>query len=86
MTIVLAPTTSLMLRGLRATYLGSAQRDACMETRVLEGKFEHVYCTPESFLNATGGLKSLFRALIAQRMVGFIAVDHAHLVRTWRSG
>ncbi len=64
MTIVITPTISLMidqvenlhLRGLRATYLGSAQRDACTETSVLQGKFNLLYCTPESFLKATGSL------------------------------
>lgn len=92
-TIVISPTISLMIdqvenlqsRGLRATYLGSAQRDASMETKVQEGRFDIVYCTPESLLSAIGSLKPLFRSLLAQRMVGLIAVDEAHLVRTWRS-
>ena len=92
-TIVITPTISLMidqvenlqLKGLRATYLGSAQRDTFMETRVLERRFDIVYCMPESFVNATGSLKPPFRSLLAQSMMGLIAIDKAHLVRTWRS-
>ena len=92
-TIVITPTISLMidqvenlqLKGLRATYLVSAQRDTSMETKVLERRFDIIYCTPESFVNATGSLKPPFRSLLAQRMMGLIAIDEAHLVRTWRS-
>ena len=92
-TIVITPMISLMidqvknlqLKGLRATYLGSAQRDTSMETRVLERRFHIIYCTPESFVNATGSMKPPFRSLLAQRMMGLIAIDEAHLVRTWRS-
>ena len=93
MTIVITPTISLMIdqvqnlrsRGLTATYLGSAQKDTTMEVKVSEGSFNIVYCTPESFLSTSGSLKPLFRNLIADKRVGLIAVDEAHLIRTWRS-
>ena len=67
------------------TFLGSAQRDSCTESRVTDGHFYIVFCTPESFLTASGSTKPLFRSLIAQKEVGLIAVDEARLIRTWRS-
>ncbi len=88
MTVVISPTISLMMdqvenlrsKGLRATFLGSAQRDSSTESNIIDGCFDLVYCTPETFLSASGTLKPLFRSLLVRKKVGLIAVDEAHLV------
>ncbi len=92
MTIVISPTISLMMdqvenlrsKGLRATFLETAQRDATTRYKIADGCFDLVFCTPESFLSSSSP-KPLCRSLFAHKKVGLIAVDEAHLVRTWRS-
>ncbi len=93
MTVVLVPTISLMLdqvahlksSSLKATFLGSAQTDPTTESQVAQGNFDIVFCTPESFLTSTGEPRPLFRSLAAQQRIGLIALDEAHLIRTWRT-
>ena len=54
-TIVITPTLSLMsdqcsalqARGIRATYLGSTQKDKDVEKRVCTGEYDIIYTTPE---------------------------------------
>ena len=61
-TIVLTPTvslmsdqtSSLMARGISATFLGSAQRDKSTVARVLAGEYEVMFVTPESFFDDDG--------------------------------
>ena len=74
-TIVLTPTISLMMdqvesltsTGLRATFLGSAQKNTTVTAKVAQGEFDIIFCTPEFFLQSSGGPKPLFRTLISQK-------------------
>lgn len=60
--IVITPTISLMSdqtgsldsRGIKATFLGSAQRDRGVQQRILLGEYEVVFVTPESFFDDDG--------------------------------
>ena len=93
MTIVLMPTISLIMdqfkhlqdTGLKATYLGSMQNDAGVMSKVAQGHFDIVLCTPESFFDKLGVPKPAFKSLAVQRKIGLLAVDKAHLIRSWRT-
>ena len=58
-----------------ATFLGSAQTDATMESRALQGEFPLVYCTPEK-LQSPYFVEELSRLPLC-----LIAIDEAHCVR-----
>ena len=63
--VVITPLVSLMMDQVNklnasradgkmvATYLGSAQKDASMEQRVMQGEFRLVYVTPEKLVNGS---------------------------------
>lgn len=61
-TIVLTPTvslmsnktSSLMARGISATFTGSLQRDNSNVARVLAGEYEVILVTPKSFFDDDG--------------------------------
>jgi hypothetical protein len=59
--VIITPLVSLMMdqvaklnsRGIAAAYLGSAQRDASVEGRVMKGEFRLIYVTPEKLVGGT---------------------------------
>ena len=92
-TIVITPTLSLMsdqcsalqVRGIRATYLGSTQKDSDVERRVCDGEYDIIYTTPEKFFGKSIHMSDFFSDLISGGNVGLIAVDEAHLVYSWKT-
>ena len=90
LTVVLLPTISLIMdqvkalesTGLRVT--GSFQKDPLVMGKLAQAKYDIVLSTPESFFNKFGQPKSIFRSLAIQKKIGLVAIDEAHLVRTWR--
>ena len=92
MTVVLTPTIALMNnqtvamieKGIRATYLGSTQKDPKVEEKIATGQFDLVYVTPEKFFDIAGGLRRFFHDLISVGSVGLIAIE-AHLISYWKS-
>jgi RecQ family ATP-dependent DNA helicase len=90
--IVVSPLISLMedqvhkLNGLSdrplATFLGSAQGDASMEDRALQGEFPLVYVTPEKLL-AGNFLDRLAHLHTHKNRLSLIAIDESHCVSEW---
>ena len=93
MTLVVTPTISLMAdqslslsaKGIRTTFLGSAQKDFLAVDRVYQGDCDVVYVTPERLFNTGGELQNPFAKLTKERRIGLVAVDEAHLVWSWNS-
>ena len=85
MVVVVSPLISLMqdqvhhlhLRHLSACYLGSAQEDPTVWSRVELGAVQFVYVTPEMMATAR------FQALMRQCAPAFVAIDEAHCVTEW---
>lgn len=71
--------------GLRATFLGSAQKDHETVARVQQGQYNLTLCTPESFLTSTGEVQPQFRSIVAQGKIGLVAIDETHLLLAWAS-
>lgn len=92
-TLVLTPTISLMddqtsalsSKGIKATFLGAAQQDKDVPHKVLEGEYEIVIVTPESFFADNGQPRELFKQLNYRNRIGVIALDEAHLFSSWIS-
>lgn len=74
-----------LAKGLRATFLGTAQKDPSAERSVKNGNVDIVYLTPERLFTETGTIQQPFPDLIKQQRIGLIAVDEAHLVWSWSS-
>ena len=93
MTVVLTPTISLMndqclklnSNGILATFLGSGQMDKDTDSKVKEGEFKVVYVTPEKFFDDNGAASALFSNMLFGGRIGLVAVDEAHLVRSWQA-
>jgi RecQ family ATP-dependent DNA helicase len=89
LSVVVTPIVALMqdqvssatARGIRATFLGSSQRDPSVERRILQGEFDLVYVTPEKL--SSGGGAALLARWHAKLGVGLLAVDEAHCVVSW---
>ena len=91
-TIVLTPTISLMMdqvesltsTGLRATFLGSTQKNTTVTAKVAQGEFDIIFCTPEFFLQSSCGPKPLFRTGLASwqwmRLISSVAGRHSGTV------
>ena len=83
--IVVSPLISLMQdqvralcnRNLTACYLGSAQSDPSVFSRVMNGEYMFVYVTPEMIQSEH------FLSGVAGMNVGIIAIDEAHCVSEW---
>ena len=93
MTVVLMPTISLIMdqvhnlqgSGMRVTHLGMMQTDSTVITKLAEDQYDILLRTPESLYDQNGEPKPVFKSLSNQRRIGLIAVDEAHLMKTWRS-
>ena len=80
--IVVSPLIALMQdqvaalteRGIRATFLGSAQTDASVGPRVADGEFQLVYLSPEKVQGFVGALQMLHNDC----GICLVAVDEAH--------
>lgn len=93
LSLVLTPTISLMIdqaeqlqqKGLRATYLGSCQKDREIFNKIAAKSFNVVFLTPESMFDPTGTPRHFFRCLAKEGILGLIAIDEVHLVMTWKN-
>ena len=93
LTVVLTPTISLIMdqvhhlqdSGLRITHLGTMQTDRNIITKITQQDHHIIFCTPESFYDSLGEPKSIFKSLAVQNKIGLIAVDEAHLLKSWRT-
>lgn len=93
LTVVLMPTISLIKdqyqhlqsTGLRATFLGTLQTDKTVLSKIAQIEYDIVLCTPESFYDSVGEPKPVFKTLSIQHKIGLIAIDEAHLVKSWSS-
>ena len=94
-TVVLLLTVSLIMDQMRALqttglivtymYLGTMQSDHTVMGKIAQAQYDLVLSTPESFFDKLGQPKPVFRSLAVQCKLGLVAVDEAHLVRTWRT-
>ena len=57
-------TAALQSKNIRATFLGTAQKDKSKQERVRAGEFELVFVSPESFFTDSGTPHQLFTQLI----------------------
>lgn len=93
--VVISPTISLMTdqvrklscKGIKATLLGSAQKDGKGVMREMEdGKYQIVFSTPESFYDRQKSTPhDVFLKMAVKNKLSLLAVDEAHLIVTWAS-
>ena len=84
------PLTSIMVdqqekfaeRGIKAEFVGEAQIDEAVVTRVLLGDVQLLYISPENLLNNPKFRSMLLTAKYKDNLVA-LAVDEAHCVKTW---
>jgi ATP-dependent DNA helicase RecQ len=90
-TIVITPTISLMQdqtaslteKGIKASYLGSTQKDPHIITLLKEGALDVAFVTVERFF-ARGGVDTLFSRMVVEEKIGLVAIDEAHLISSWK--
>ena len=93
LSLVLTPTISLMIdqaeqlrqKGIRATYLGSCQKDKEIYTKIASKAFSVVFLIPESLFDPTGIPRHFFKCLASEGLLDLIAIDKVHLVMTWKA-
>ena len=78
-------TCSLKVKGIKATFLGTAQCDKNITAKILSEEYEVIFVTPESFFENDGSPRYIFKQLLWKQQIGLIAVDEAHLVCSWSS-
>ena len=92
MTVVVTPTIALMVdqvnkmaeKGIRATFLGSGQKDLSVPGKICQGSYDLVYVTPEKLFATNGNLQFPFTQLMKENKIGLVAIDEAHLVASWQ--
>lgn len=90
-TIVITPTISLMQdqtaslteKGIKASYLGSTQKDPNILTLLKEGALDVAFVTVERFF-ARGGVDNLSSRMAVEEKIGLIAIDEAILISSWK--
>ena len=88
--VCVSPLTSLMMdqqrklapRGLSCECVGEAQNDETAVKRVLSGKVQLVFISPESLLKNPMYRCMLLKPRYKELLVGLV-VDEAHCVKTW---
>ena len=71
-----------MEKGIKAEFVGEAQVDAAVVSRVLQGNLELLYISPENLLNNRKFRSMLISPSYTENMVALV-VDEAHCVKTW---
>lgn len=88
--VIISPTISLMMdqvtklnnRGIKATFLGSAQKEIINQL----DQFRLVFTTPESFFDsASKRPHERFLQLARERKLCLVAIDEGHLICSWKS-
>ncbi|TKY47296.1 Werner syndrome ATP-dependent helicase-like [Spatholobus suberectus] len=85
--IVVSPLISLMQdqvmalkqRGIKAEYLGSAQKDSMVHSKAERGQFEILFMTPEKACT----IPSSFWSNLLKAGISLFAVDEAHCISEW---
>jgi len=68
--------------GLSVDFVGEAQTDNDVRSRVVNGDVQLVYISPESILNTKRCWKMFQSSAYQERLVAFV-VDEAHCVKMW---
>ena len=68
--------------GLTVEFVGEAQEDRDAVRRVIAGKVQLVYLSPEAILNNSVYRQMLLSEVYKKKLVA-IAVDKAHCIKTW---
>ena len=76
---------SFQSKNIRATFQGTAQKYKSIQERVCAGEFELVFVSPESFFADSGIPHQLFTQLGLKQQLCLIAVNEAHLLRSWKT-
>lgn len=72
-------------RGIKATFLGTAQAGKDVILKVAKGDFSLVFTTPESFLNKSMNQpKEVFMQMEKEHKLCLVAIDEAHLIVSWK--
>ena len=77
-------TAGLLERGIRASFLGSTQKDPTVVQRLEKGELDVLFLTVERFFTGAG-VDSVFLRMATEGKIGLIAVDEVHLVCSWKS-
>lgn len=88
--VCISPLTSLMMdqrakytpTGMQAEFVGEAQTDPAIKDKVLRGKVQLVFITPESIISSSVYRKMLMSGVYTEKLVA-VVVDEAHCVKTW---
>ena len=88
--VCISPLTSLMMdqcakycpKGLDVEFIGETQTDKLRKERVLKGKVQLVYATPESIIENRKYREMLLSPLYQENLVA-LAVDEVHCVKSW---
>ena len=68
--------------GLTVEFVGEAQEDRDAVRRVIAGKVQLVYLSPEAILKNSVYRQMLLSEVYKKKLVA-IAVDEAHCIKTW---
>ena len=69
-------------KGIKAEFVGEAQTDEAVVTRVLQGELQLLYISPENLLNNLKFRSMLLTATKYKDNLVALAVDEAHCVKT----
>ena len=68
--------------GLSTEFVGEAQEDPTATRKVLEGKIQLVYISPEAILKNWHYRHMLLSEAYKEKLVA-LAIDEAHCIKTW---
>ena len=72
----------LKSRGVNAEFVGEAQTDFSVKEKVVQGKIELVFISPENIL-CNSSYRNMLRSSVYKDKLVAVAVDEAHCVKTW---
>ena len=88
--ICISPLTAIMVdqreklkaKNVNVEFIGEAQMDYSVKDKVIQGKIELVFISPESIL-CNSNYRNMLRSSVYKHNLVAIAVDEAHCVKTW---
>ena len=89
--VCVSPLTSIMIdqqqkfssKGIKAEFVEEAQTDPEVIQRVLQGKLQLLYISPENLLN-NARYRSLLLSPRYKEKISALVVDEAHCIKTWQ--
>ena len=69
-------------RGLKVDFVGEAQTDVLCKRRVLKGKVQLVFITPENIIENRTYRDILLLPVHQEKLIALV-IDEAHCVKTW---